>query len=394
MIAFRKFTLNHGRGVVLLIKVQNYNCISLITSWRKLTQIFKSFEHMLIGICSTYADKCEIIRSGIYFIIVLHEIDRTKISNLAHAIYYHSQTVTFGRDSIFLKCSIASILYPEFSNNLFVLVKQLATHLDSNIIGYYSEFKHVNLKKCVKQEFKALALFKKAYIKEELIFAYQPIVNSKTGQILCYECLLRVPDYTSRLVSASPFILLAEKSGFVNIIDQAVLLLAVNELRKYRELRLAINISNLGVLDPHLIDLADRLLSNFEVANRLIVEITETSLNNDFIKTRQFIMNMHNKGCKIAIDDFGTGFTSFRQLQELPIDIIKIDGCFIKSIISNQCNKFLVETLVKMSEELGIETVAEFVENKRIAQFLMDINVNYMQGNFFSSPVNYRPWEK
>jgi EAL domain-containing protein (putative c-di-GMP-specific phosphodiesterase class I) len=92
---------------------------------------------------------------------------------------------------------------------------------------------------------------------------------------------------------------------------------------------------------------------------------------------------LHQYGCKFALDDFGSGFTSFKQLLNLPIDIIKIDGSYIRDILDNNHSKFFVEALIKLAEDLGVKTVAEFVENGAIAKFLIDIKIDGMQGDFF-----------
>ena len=95
--------------------------------------------------------------------------------------------------------------------------------------------------------------------------------------------------------------------------------------------------------------------------------------------------SMRKFGCKFALDDFGAGFTSFRQLQNLPIDIIKIDGSYIRNIVTDIQSKYFVEKLIKTSKDLGMQIVAEFVETKEIAQILMDLKVDAMQGNFYGA---------
>ncbi|WP_045918282.1 EAL domain-containing protein [Orientia tsutsugamushi] len=385
--------INHGGGVVLLIKIQNYNNLLLIAANKRLKQIFQKFKLILSTICKVYVSKHYVFQWDYYFIIVFPKIDKSKVSTIAYDIYYKSQMVTFDKDKLFLKCKISSIKFPEYGTKLLLLIKYLKSYLDdSSFLGYYSEFNFLEFTTELKKEFKALALFKEAQMSEKLLFAYQPIVESRTGKILYYECLLRILDAANKLTSAEPFILLAEKNGFINVIDKMVLRFAIKELSSVPDLTLAINISNIGVLDSSLIAMADELLSSYPVADRLTIEITETAFNNDVIKTIEFIEAMHNKGCQVAIDDFGAGFFSFKHLQMLQVDIIKIGGCFIRDINDNYYNKSIVKTLVETAAERGIETVAEFVENGQIAKILMDINVNYMQGNFFAPAMHYKPW--
>jgi len=106
----------------------------------------------------------------------------------------------------------------------------------------------------------------------------------------------------------------------------------------------------------------------------------------------QFVDNIHSIGCAIALDDFGTGYTSFAQLKTLPIDMIKIDGSFVRDIVNNEESRFFVKTLIDFGKNFRLSTVAEFVENAQIAEILTNMGVDYMQGNYFSPAVNYRAW--
>ena len=230
---------------------------------------------------------------------------------------------------------------------------------------------------------KKLNLLRSSLFKKKAKFMYQPIVDRKTGKIMYYECLLRVKDEDSNWLSVGPMIGDAESKGLISIVDFTVVEMAILELYHDKKITLSVNISNIGVLNKRLLQRIETLLKKYDVAKRLIIEITETSLNQDFQTTKKFIDCLHNYGCKFALDDFGSGFTSFKQLLNLPIDIIKIDGSYIRDILNNNHSKFFVEALIKLAADLGIKTVAEFVENGEIARFLIDIKIGGMQGDFF-----------
>lgn len=231
-----------------------------------------------------------------------------------------------------------------------------------------------------------------ALLKNRLCLAFQPIIDAKTGDIGYYESLLRIVNDDGSTSSAGPFIPIAEKMGFIDVIDGLVLQLVTAELVHSPNVKLALNISNASVNDSNWLDMATKLLDNNDIASRLIVEITETSEAQSQRKTLNFITTLQSLGCEIALDDFGTGYTSFSQLKVLPVDIIKIDGSFVKEIVTNNENRFFVKTLLEFGNSFGLKTVAEFVENGEIAKILMDMNVDYMQGNYFSPAVNYRNW--
>ena len=231
-----------------------------------------------------------------------------------------------------------------------------------------------------------------AFLNNKLRLAFQPIVNSKTGEVGYYESLLRIINEDGSASSAGPFIPIAEKMGFMDVIDSVVLKMVVDELNKSKDVCLSLNLSNASMHDSKWLDMAIKLLADKKVASRLIVEITETAEQHDMKIVAHFANTLRELGCQIALDDFGTGYTSFNQLKKLPVDIIKIDGTFIKDITTNDENLFFVKTLMEFSKNFGLETVAEFVENQDTANLLSDMGVDFLQGNYFSPAVNYRDW--
>jgi EAL domain-containing protein (putative c-di-GMP-specific phosphodiesterase class I) len=97
-------------------------------------------------------------------------------------------------------------------------------------------------------------------------------------------------------------------------------------------------------------------------------------------------------GCLVALDDFGSGYTSFRQLKAISVDMVKIDGAFVKDIAQSADNQFFVKTLMQFAQGFGLQTVAEFVENGEIAKILMEMGVDYLQGYYLGKPENHRRW--
>lgn len=233
-----------------------------------------------------------------------------------------------------------------------------------------------------------------ALLDNRLRLAFQPIINSKTGHIIYHESLLRIVSEDGKITSAGPFIPIAEAMGFIDEVDDRVLEMVISELKESPDIMLAFNISNLTVLNEKWQKKAQKLLSDPDIGSRVIIEMTETAMHGDLRQVSNFIAAMQSMGCQIAIDDFGVGYTSFRQMKVLPIDIVKIDGYFVKDIVDNSDNQLFVKTLLDFTRGLGLKAVAEFVETGEIAKLLMELKVDYMQGNYFCPAVNYRSWIK
>ena len=231
-------------------------------------------------------------------------------------------------------------------------------------------------------------------IKENrLKLAYQAVINSKTGEAEYYEALLRVIGEDGDIASAGALIPIAERMGLINVIDNLVLEMVVSELRRSSKVTIAMNISNLTTKNKKWLQILKRLITETpEIAEQLMIEITETAVHSDLAKTADFVANLQACGVKVALDDFGSGYTSFRQLKTLSLDVVKIDGSFIRDLTDSADNRFFVQTLMEYTKSFRLKTVAEFVENGEIAKMLMDLGVDYMQGYYFAKPECRRPW--
>lgn len=214
--------------------------------------------------------------------------------------------------------------------------------------------------------------------------AFQPIVHAATGEAAFHEALLRVrlPDGTA--VSPGALLPVAEKAGLVRLLDQRVMELAMERLAAEPELRVSINCSMVSVLDPEWPDrLAAAIGVNPSIPDRLIVEITETCMIEDFETTKNVIAACKQLGVKVAMDDFGAGHTSFRSLRDLAFDIVKIDGAFIQNIATSADDRFFVRTLIDLARHLSLKVVAEWVEDEATARILRDWGVEYFQGALY-----------
>ncbi len=128
------------------------------------------------------------------------------------------------------------------------------------------------------------------------------------------------------------------------------------------------------------------------VGERMIVEITETAEIQNLDDLRGFVSRVKDFGGRIAIDDFGAGFTSFRNLRRLGVDIVKIDGAFVQSIMQSEDDRIFVHTLLDMAQRLGLKTVAEWVQSEPAAQLLREWGCDYLQGKLIGLASIERPW--
>ncbi len=216
----------------------------------------------------------------------------------------------------------------------------------------------------------------------------QPMVNAQTGEHKIYECLLRMEMPDGEIVSAGEFIYVAEQLGLSRLIDMRTLDLAIGLLQKHQDLHLSLNVSSLTAHDREWMARLHELTNNRrDYTERLIIEITETAAIHDLDQTVAFVDTLKEMGCRVAIDDFGAGYTSFKNLKHLNVDIVKIDGAFVKDIIADKSDQVFIKTMIDLAKEFDMETVAEWVGDEATAQLLRDAGITYLQGFLYGMPV-------
>ncbi len=209
--------------------------------------------------------------------------------------------------------------------------------------------------------------------------AFQPVVGAKDRKLVFKECLVRVSEPDGREIDAMTILTVAEKLDLVRLIDHRVMELAATELRADPELVLSLNVSASTVHDPvWLAAFAAEMRNN--LGSRLIVEITESAAIRDVEAARRFVARVKGFGCKVAIDDFGAGYTSFRNLRRLGVDMVKIDGSFVANLETAPDDRVFVRALLELARELGLETVAEWVQSETAAATLVSWGCDYFQG--------------
>jgi diguanylate cyclase (GGDEF)-like protein len=230
---------------------------------------------------------------------------------------------------------------------------------------------------------------------DRLKLAYQPIIHAKDRTVFKYESLLRMQRTDGSIATAGQFVPAAEQLGIVGLIDRRALEIAISVLKAHPDVNLGVNVSGTAASNPSwLHSFVDYVRANKDVAPRLNVELTETAALDHFEENAQFVSQLRDVGSTVAIDDFGAGYTSFRNLQMLHIDMVKIDGAYIKGLSASPENQVFVRTLVDLAKNFKLKVVAEWVESEEDAKLLEAMGVDYFQGFFFGEPVIAPDWLK
>ena len=219
--------------------------------------------------------------------------------------------------------------------------------------------------------------------------ALQPMVCPRSGKTGIYECLLRMERADGSIVAAGEFVPVAEKLGLSRLIDRRTLELSVELLERHPGLVLSLNVSGLTCTDREWLAALRRLTGDRpDLLRRMIVEITETAALQDIDQSAAFVDTLKELGCRVAIDDFGAGYTSFKNLKLLNVDIVKIDGAFVKNLADDTSDQIFLKTLVELARSFRLDTVAEWVGDERAARHLAEVGVTYMQGYYSGRPFD------
>jgi diguanylate cyclase (GGDEF)-like protein/PAS domain S-box-containing protein len=235
----------------------------------------------------------------------------------------------------------------------------------------------------------------KRAIEEEKITLHVQKISAIDGDddILHYEMLMRMQDDDGSLIPPMAFIPAAERYGLMPQLDRYVIRKACGYIKQceasasQQTMRFSINLSGQSLSDDDFLDVVVEEINRSEIDEKMICfEITETAAIGNLIRAKRFISILRGMGCLFSLDDFGSGLSSFGYLKNLDVSYLKIDGGFIRDICNDPVNESMVRSINEVGHVLGMKTIAEFVENDEILNYLKDIGIDYVQGYGIEKP--------
>ena len=333
------------------------------------------------------------------FAVILSDCSEQLITAVADRFLatIRESAVATSNGPMYVTASIGATMFPTSAKNVREVVGQADNALRSaRRLGCdcYLEFRDVPNQHIPERPDLVIAeQVKQALRDDRIVLAYQPIVSSHDGAPTFYEALVRMLDEEGEPVPAGLFVPIVEQMGLMRLVDRRVLDLGISALTDNPEISLSINVSGMTAVDPvWLRQLHESLEARPDVASRLILEITETVALDDIADSSLFVRSVTELGCRVALDDFGAGYTSFRHLRALNVDLVKIDGSFVRDLPTNPDNQLFVRTLINLAKGIGLKTVAEWVENEEEAELLRSEGIDFLQGWYYGKPTIEPPW--
>jgi EAL domain-containing protein (putative c-di-GMP-specific phosphodiesterase class I) len=278
--------------------------------------------------------------------------------------------------------SDANISEEDLANGLLYTINRFRSAKGGDFIKNLSS----NLSGLVSEAGKSVTAFRQVVAQGNFDIAYQPIINTVTGEIHHYEALAR---FHADKKGESPYerITFAEETGLISEFDMAMVRKVVAWLANTPRYRVAVNMSGNSVLNLSYINELHLLLRNNAWAkDRLMFEITESGRIEDLVAANRFIQTLRREGYEVCLDDFGAGAANFEYISILEVDVIKIDGPALKTAQKTKRGRAYLRALAGMCRELGIGTIAEMIDNEQGLEFVRNCRVQYVQGYLFGKP--------
>lgn len=334
---------------------------------------------------------------GDEFTVILPDLDEPQsAAKVAQRLLQtFSEPFLLGGQEVFVTASIGIAIYPDDGNDIEGLLK----NADSAM--YYAKEQGRNNFQMYSRSMNETALarltleneLRRSVERNEFIMHYQPVADLTTGSIVGMEALVRWKHPRLGLVSPLSFIPLAEDSGLIGPLGEWILRSACAQNRAWQDaglppIRVAVNLSSRQFRQRDLIDMVRRVLQETRLDPRwLTLELTESILMQNADDNIATLNAFKAMGLRLSIDDFGTGYSSLSYLKHFPLDTLKVDQSFVKDIPHSPENAAITGAIVAMAHAMGLNVIAEGVENPEQLSFLTRVGCDEVQGFLFSRPV-------
>jgi len=377
-----------GRDALMFIDVDEFRLLNDTKGHAAGDQALKSLADNLR--CA-FADPDALYRVGSdEFCIILHDLDSKQALELGERLMLQIRggATGFAETGLTLSAGIATI-------EPGIGMEELVARADSALYAA----KEAGKNQCmvyqsdngdiatIRSESEWYSRIKEAIGFQRFQIYYQPVVELRTGKLYCHEALILYVGDNGRRHLPGEFLPAAERFNLMPEIDQYVIRRVLAEPPSHSEEKVAINLSGQSIGRSDLCEFIKGVLEESKVEpRRVIFEITETDFIKNLERAHLLVTDLQKVGCTFFLDDFGAGFSSLSYMRNLPVDVVKIDGAFLKNIESNPVDFALLQSINEIAHLLGKRTVAEHVNSENIRQLLEEIGIDYGQGYYLGRP--------
>ena len=363
-------TLGHQNGDILLGQVT-----------QRLQQSLRSSDH--IGRFG-----------GNKFAVILRHAQTNNIEAISNKLLENFEAIfEINNHSLYVRATLGVSIFPNHADNSLTLIQKAETALHkARKMALDFAVYDVSLDKNSADRLKLTHDLRNAIHNEELKLYYQPQLNTTKGTITSVEALARWIHPEQGFIPPDVFIDIAEQTGLIQPLTDWVLRTAIEQCSKWLKMgvhiTVSVNLSARNLHDETLGQQVANLLNYWSIApDQLCLEITETSMMTDPEHARLLLDGLDKLGVRISIDDFGTGYSSLAYLKQLPVDELKVDKSFVLAMSTDESDASIVRATVGLAHDLGLEVVAEGVEDQNAQDELEKLGCEFIQGYHFARPM-------
>jgi diguanylate cyclase (GGDEF)-like protein/PAS domain S-box-containing protein len=344
---------------------------------------------------ATLCDADTIARlGGDEFAILLHDGSPDAVAGAAARIQT-AFTDPFWLDGLPLQieASVGAATYPEHASDVAGLIQRadIAMYVAKRGNSGWEMYDH-SQDGHQPQRLSLISELRRAVDERELVLHYQPKLDLRSGQVASVEALVRWHHPTRGLVGPNEFIDVAQETSLIKPLTLYVIDDALRQCRAWLQdgltLAVAVNVSTRNLIDLDFPEQVGALLAKWGIGPELLeLEITESAIVTDMFRMRGVLERLGAMGLRLSVDDFGTGYTSLGYLRRLPISELKIDRSFVSHMATSEEDAVIVRSTIDLGRNLGLEVVAEGVEDADVLEVLRELGCDVAQGYLLSRPI-------
>lgn len=385
------------RGALILINIDNFKIINDSFGHEEGDLLLEKVANELLEVISEEDLICRY--NADEYIIFKPDIDTIEKSEafLRDIKSIFKSAFSVNNQKIYITSSIGVSIFPDNGMNFNTLLKNADAAMYRAKSNGKDEWEFFN--NSISNELSRIYDIQKglrmAIERDELFVVFQPKVVLVDSKVNGFEALLRWNSKELGVVSPLEFIPIAESTRLIIPIGRFVLEEVFKKVKYllqegYDDFKVAVNFSDVQLRYGTIVEDFTELMEEYGVPSKYIeVEITESVLMKTFDDNIKRLDSIKNLGVTVALDDFGTGYSSLNYLTKLPIDVLKIDRSFVMDLFNNRKCRCIVENIIKLSHELGINVVAEGVEDQEQVDYLKEILCDVVQGYYYSKPEKF-----
>ena len=390
-----KSSRTHNKLAVLFIGIDRFQMVNDSLGHDVGDQLLRLFSQRLQSISRTKDTVARI--GGDEFIQLIEDVKNPQqVKSIANKIIQSmSMPFHFGGHELYLSASIGIAMYPDDGETPEILLKNADsalhqakdngrnTHTFYNASMNGADFSFIELGRELRH----------ALIGKQFHIFYQPQIDIKTQQVVGAEALLRWHHPSKGWIGPDQFIPIVEDCGLMTKLGEWIIRSVAKQISQWQsagipDIRIAINVSGKQLKETNLKRLLQEVIAYHNIKPQLLeLELTESILIENVDQNNELLSDIRSLGIHLAIDDFGTGYSSLSYLKHFPINVLKIDQCFVKNMMTDACDRAIVESLINLAHKIKLKVIAEGVETKQQLVLLSNYGCDEIQGYLFSKPL-------